>query len=761
MSDAPTLPPPDPKLGTCKLTSVLGLKPLIQLYGDTVDTTQAPKAPVTDPLQLFQLEEAAKAAGDLGVEVRQMAASVNAEVSRIVRETRGPLSIERALFINNDYETVYNRWMSTIDEAANTAYGVCEEVRVAGLELSAQFKDKNTSHHDMLDTRDTEIGKVEDALEAFRNVITRINGEVNNERKTIEGALEFHKTKFLEQYEATAEGIRECLMWDYPEAPALDERAKAIYARAFEVKTSTGFGDATRDAAQLTTESSALVRKYDEAYRAKLDALMVIVDRVQKAVDGHKSWVPFMGNDLTEEHRELTQGKVDAAKQMAESGRNIKAIEAAMVVAREAELLITAIDDKDAKATLKSMNDDIKVIANMITKYKDKRPNDGKATQKKLDDVKAEIRGLAPDDAKAKVTDLLALVTTSASPGDWTTYQGRGQLQAKWEADYTQKAGALDKEIAKFNKAFQGTDYTGTLVTKVKALRGVVTAEANETTGAEAQKLVDEIETQIALYLPAIEPDDDNIEAAVKARDLLTADQTAAMAEAEAKAKAKEEFEALLEDVEGKVEAAKLDDDFSQMLDAVATARADYEACKQMLASAKTTAEKSEDYVTATNLVNSAAKDLRKLEQRSTGELFDDLQKMGRVWQIGAMDFAKKAMELELKMRAAVNELEDEDEKAARKIQVDESAAALKDMIAFFDSRAFDDVAARFASTTDAKKRKRDREEVLRRVRLYRDAITGNPVMKSIVNNPFGVSSIATSMYAQLKKIELMTLATL
>ncbi len=765
MSDPATITAPDPKVGSCKLASVLGLKPLIELYGDTVASTSSPTGSgpdiVTDPLRLFELEEAAKAAGDLGVAVRQAAQNATYTISQLVRETEGPLGIERALFVNNDYETVFNRWMREISEGADTAYRLCEEVRVAGLGISADFKDQSASHGDMLSAHDTELKKVSDGVAAYRRVIDRIKGEVENERKTIDGALEHYEKRFRTQHEASAEGVEECLKWDYPEAPALDARLKAIFARAYETKTSTGFGEAHDAAVEVVRESSALVRKYDEAYRAKRKELQDIVDRVQSAVDAHHSWIPFLGRELSEEHKTLTQGKIDAASAMADSGRNMKALKTAIVVAREAELMIDAIDDPLAKATLKATDDDISAIAHMINRHKDKRPNDAKVTQKQLDDVKSAIRGLQPNAARDKVSALKQTVLTNADPGDWQTYQGRAQLQAKWETEFTQKARELETDIAKFNSLVSGDAYSGALVAKVNALRGLVASEANQTTGTEAQALADQIEATIARYLPALSADPSDAAAADAAKELLLADQAAADAAAETLEKEKRAFEAFHAEVTRNVTAAKDNEDFKAMLDAVATARADYETCKQMLKSASTTAEKAKDYKTAHNLTEAVARDLRTLVKRSTGELFDDLQKMGRVWQIGAMDFAKKAMELELKMRAALNELDDETEKAARKIQVDQSAAAIKDLIAFYQPNAFDDVAARFASTKDVQKRKRDREEVLRRVRLYRDSVTGNPVMKAAVNNPFGVSGVAVTMYAQLKKIELMTLATL
>jgi hypothetical protein len=123
--------------------------------------------------------------------------------------------------------------------------------------------------------------------------------------------------------------------------------------------------------------------------------------------------------------------------------------------------------------------------------------------------------------------------------------------------------------------------------------------------------------------------------------------------------------------------------------------------------------------------------------------------------------FASKVTELKTAMGKAIEDMAAGEDKTARETQITQTNKALDDLVTFFQPTAFEDCAARFATLTAVKERKREREEVLRRVRLYRDAITSNPMMKTVVTNPFGVTGIASGLFAQLKKIELMTLATL
>jgi len=422
--------------------------------------------------------------------------------------------------------------------------------------------------------------------------------------------------------------------------------------------------------------------------------------------------------------------------------------------------LINAIDDPTASETLKAVSAKLTETEKMLNKHASIRSTDSAALLKKLTSVKSDIRSMAPATAQSTVDGFAASVLTSANPGDWTTYQGRAQLQIKWKTDYEAKAQLLEAEVAKFSGVFPG-GYSGSLLSDVKTLTALVQTEAVIGTGDEAAALVTRIEQKIASYEPALVTDGSNPEAFETALLALNADQDEAERLAEAEAAAKKTYEDKLAALDRKISAASDVPAFSDMIDSVPTSAADFQGCKQMRDSVKTTAKDSKDYKTAVAMLDAAERDLAKLVKRSTGELFTDLNQIGRAWQIGALGFASKVTELKTAMGKAIEDMAAGEDKTARETQITQTNKALDDLVTFFQPTAFEDCAARFATLTAVKERKREREEVLRRVRLYRDAITSNPMMKTVVTNPFGVTGIASGLFAQLKKIELMTLATL
>lgn len=754
---------PSPQIGACKLSSVLGLTPLIELYGEAQQATTSTPArdAATDPLSLFMLEEAAQQAGDLGVDIRTAANAAKSEVTRLASEIRGPLLAERAFFeVNNPGTSTFSGWIVTIETQSAEAIATLDAVHVAGLNLSADFKSGAAAETEMMQTKAQETQAATQALEAFKTAMDELLSRVDIFRTQTNEALEHYKTELMSAYQPVKDEIAKCLRWDYTEAVNFDAILENSKRKADASQTVTDYVEAKDRAEVIAREIANLIAEKQNAYKTEYAKLGVIFEDVKKKIERHSGLEGLVRGSLTDEQLTLTKDKINAAIVMAKSGSNLKAIEAAMDVALEAQVLINAIDDPTASETLKAVSAKLTETEKMLNKHASIRSTDSAAELKKLTSLKSDIRSMAPATAQSTVDGFAATVLTSSNPGDWTTYQGRAQLQIKWKTDYEAKAKLLEAEVAKFSSVFPG-GYSGSLLSDVTTLTALVQTEAVIGTGDEAAALVARIEQKIASYEPALVTDGSNPEAFETALLLLNADQDEAERLAEAEAAAKKTYEDKLAAVERKISAASDVPAFADMIDSVPTSAADYQGCKQMRDSAKTTAKDSKDYKTAVAMLDAAERDLAKLVKRSTGELFTDLNQIGRAWQIGALGFASKVTELKAAMGKAIEDMAAGEDKTAREAQITQTNTALDELVTFFQPTAFEDCAARFAKLTAAKERKREREEVLRRVRLYRDAITGNPMMKTVVTNPFGVTGIASGLFAQLKKIELMTLATL
>ncbi len=735
----------DPSVGTCDLSKVLGLRPLAELYAEQADGTVA-----DDPLSLFAAEAAQEKAGDHGVPIRQTAADAKSEIIRLSNETLGPLKTQKFQFESSGYKVVYARWLDTITSNRDEAVAALDEIYASGLEMSAQFKKGTGDAQAMMTEMGQSVAAAEEHLRAFKAGLAAIDEEISRERRTLDEAKYESMKKFFEAKSAIEAELDKCLRWDYSEAADIAARLKALSDTADRSNSYIGFQEANAALPPIAKAIADLIAAKASAYQAKQREVLEEIGKVETKLQAHERFL--LGSDLGKEQKAAIENKLNAAKTMAENGRNAAAMDVAKTVVAEAMVLIDAIDSHDV-GIVKTKADEIERMIN-ASKI---RPNDASQLIKQLGKLRTSIAAINVNEAQTQLATFRTKVEATSSPGDWTTYQGRVELQASWKSRIEDAAGRIDVEIKKFNAAFGGEDYSGSMVTDLKTLKAMVQGEVGKDTGKDAMELAAKIMRQIDVYKPALDTSSDDAEASAKARKLLVEDQMEAKQAAEALRLAKEEFESALSIAKTNVELAPSNIEFQMMLDSDAGAKADYDACNEMLTSAKESAEKTNDYATAGNMLKAVDRNLKKLQKQASGAQFNDLKKVGEFWRAGTILFRAKVEEVKAAMDAACTD----EERLSHKAQLDEVKASLDGLVAFYQPTAFKDCADKFATTTDMNARKRLREEVLRRVRLYRESITSNPVMKTIVGNPFGVKGVATGLYAHLNKIELETLRTL
>ncbi len=103
-----------------------------------------------------------------------------------------------------------------------------------------------------------------------------------------------------------------------------------------------------------------------------------------------------------------------------------------------------------------------------------------------------------------------------------------------------------------------------------------------------------------------------------------------------------------------------------------------------------------------------------------------------------------------------INKLKDGEEKKKYAQGIKDFDKKIKALLETFPTEAFQDPADVLGSDTSIERdRLRQREVALNMVRLNRDRITANPLMKACVLNPFNVQGFATPAYKALNQIDL------
>lgn len=739
MNDDPPLSAPESTTGTCALAGVLKLTPLVELYN-------APgQEVVDDPLRIMARQDTAAAEGDLGVAVRAQASTFKATIERKAAETLESITGRATFFDNGGYGTVAARWVTTAQKARDDALATLDDVYAQGLAISKQFK-ADASEDELTTAAEVQYERINDVPAAYGLAVASVSSEVQEATTTIKAYTREQKAQFDAAHGAAETAVTELLRWDYAEAADFNARLKDNWNTAIAVFSGGGFAAGAKTAKVILTEANAVKESGYDEYKTRFNAFIDKINSIETKIK--KKDGVIWGTKLNSEHLENTRVKVKAAHAMASSGRNLEALKLADAMATDAEALIDAINSSSSNLVTNAQN----ALLKLINAKKKKRPEDAKAMEKRLTDLVSSVRGEAPQTAEAKInrfgTDFIQF-----SGDNWATFENRVARQEGWKTTYKAEYGALKSEISAFNRIFGDRDYSGSLVNDLAALKSLIDGELGPTVGDNAASLVAQMRTKIDQFKPAIGSDDD-IPALTKARDAILADQAEAMQAQEDERLAKEAFENLLLDAEGKLNRIRAL--VSTEISADPGLAAGFATCEEMLKSAKKSAKDTKDYATATLLVAAAERDMEKHEKRATGEIFNGLKDIGKYWDRGARAIAADVVRLKASMRSACTDNESED----RSAQLTSVEGALDTMVARFAIGAFDASAAKYAGGLSKADRKREREVVLKQVRFLRDALTGSPVMKAAVGNPFGENGIGSELFAQLNLIELETLRT-
>ncbi|MEM1427828.1 MAG: hypothetical protein AAGG09_00040 [Pseudomonadota bacterium] len=160
----------------------------------------------------------------------------------------------------------------------------------------------------------------------------------------------------------------------------------------------------------------------------------------------------------------------------------------------------------------------------------------------------------------------------------------------------------------------------------------------------------------------------------------------------------------------------------------------------------------------------SAEKRYRGYQQRMETILKDppkidhkSLAKMNEIWKaaLGRLDENRGTLVRTIS-NDFVGKLEDGEEKKNYTQGIKDFDAKVKELLGTFDTEAFKTPAQVLGSDTSIDRdRLRQREVALNMVRLNRDRITANPLMKACILNPFNVPGFASPAYRALNQIDL------
>lgn len=752
MNDTPVAP--NPALGGCALARNTGLRPVIVVHQAQVALdgggAQA-QVQVVDPPQPVD---------DFGVDLRDAVARTRDEINSMIKSAADVVARHRTFLLQNEFNAPVQRFEAGLDTQRTTSQAELDRLNGVSDMLSAQNPAGDAELTAIARTQVEAMMALATLSSAVSDAVDTIADDAQTLRNQTEDQITVERDLATKALLAAQALIGNCLRWGYDGADKLDAELKSASAAATSASTVMGWVKAVPLFEDLEFRAQELIDDNKGNYDSKLATLTQLIDSVEESVAKHDRLIKALGSSLSDAHLEQTRGKIAAAKAMGSNGRNEGALDVAIAVAQEAKAMIDAIDtDKSGgsaltKAAEKAFSDSEKMINN----HAKIRPVDAAKTKKALAGARAAIEGLAPQDAKDSAERFAATILTTDNPGDWKTYQGRAQLQLLWAEDIRTRCEALDVKIARLNAAFGGVKYSGSLIDQVEALRKLGTMEATEATYPDADGMIIAIETTLMSYFKSFDTSVEPGERAA-ARDLLVGDQMAAMQAAKDLEEAQAAFELKHEQMIGLADSFGQEPKVSAFL-STPLGQSKLDAFNEMLASAKKMAE-TKDFQNAMALLDRAMANLKMIVKEANNETFDQLKQIDGIWKTGVRGFRAGTKSLKDKMAAACSDIADAAEKKERLKQVAEVGTAIDTLEAFFAPEAFTDLAKAFSEVTDPQERKRLREKVLSRIRLYRDRIKSDPVMRTLVGNPFKVTGIASSLVAQIQKIELETLRTL
>lgn len=556
------------------------------------------------------------------------------------------------------------------------------------------------------------------------------------------------KAAFLHALAAAEAQVMIIEDWDHPDA--------ATHRREISDKASTPAERHAQAAEALIAkkeELEALIRTTKDAYDRKAAAVAAKAKRVKGNIDAlmlstaldesYGAYIEAMRNEFLDEFA--------AIDLMIGTGANDAALDAASRMLDDIERRAANFDSNFGAVEMVKVYE-WQCDAALRNKNHAKMCPDLQATlQKKYDTLMAASGKMDPTDAASKFKALRNEIAGSQAE----SYVSLAKARLAWLKDFSARAKAADKELAKMLKAMTSLvpagdnkdffkKYQGPLATDLADARTLAGKESQASMDLADEKLGDVVtKTAEAIAAMAKAPDARSADENQMCMDVVTG-QSAAVLEARQQAADMAAF---------KVEYAALksaNDIAGMRIETKPHLAGELNAIKQLSKNAKEVMENTHDLEQARAIM--AAADKRRVKLLAdVARPPTELATIARDWNTATGNMKKAFASLQTKAISAVAPANDDAlTDAAGTIQAKMEAAAKY----LTDEKFLDEMNFYTRSALEPADLRRQRERTLAKIKLLRDYLSNDPMLRAAQTNPFGEKAVISPLFMTLRDIE-------
>jgi hypothetical protein len=596
----------------------------------------------------------------------------------------------------------------------------------------------------------------DDFVAAAETLLIESRG-VKNSAVDLFASLE-KKPEFLRLSEDCRLRLAELERWGYPEA---DARQKEL----FKIST-TAFA-----AVDYTTGITALAdwrKQVDAEHKSIADAFDLEATKHQNTLLKIENSLVGIDKSVPPQQREQLQDLIDIAKQTLLGGKNIGALAPMEGFLARANTLLTELAHFEAvNATTHRCIDAISEVLGKPGGSDNKLNSQTRPAE--FSELKSEFKALhdswlslSPDKAASAFEDLKkrcdSLAKTVTDQVAWRKIAG------KRADELEKKVNDLSKALFDFGKddhgsfatfmrekfGMGGDKYEGSMREDLTTIRGWISTE-DISYQSPADKKLDQLQAKIINWLGSA----DKLRAAADAGQAPTSgDMNAVMGMLNDHKAGVEAREATERQLEHYTQASKLADKMLEKLISDSKDKAKTQEYQSILDYNKAgiPQAKAGEFEAAEAILSRVKFRLDeelKIKERAK-DSFENLGNIPGNWVRQIDNFTAKFQELQTKVSGDASELP-----AGELTKLNKGLAAMVLISGKLEKSAFDaPMEVLKVSGNDAALRKRNREQALKTVRLYRDFLKNNEGVKRAATNPFSVNGIATPVVQALNSIE-------
>jgi hypothetical protein len=536
--------------------------------------------------------------------------------------------------------------------------------------------------------------------------------------------------------------------WDHPNA--------SVYRDGVNIQSATPPSDYALETTVLAGTKKELavhIKMTKDAYNKKAAAVVEKLKRVKALLNllMINSTLDGTGGGYVEAMRDQCLDEYEAIKVMIGSGANESALDGADKLLDEMEKRVLGFDENfDAVSNVGFYEWDCQSVLSRKD-YGKMCPEMQKQLQDKLD---ALIPASGKMDASVAINKFKDL-SNEISGGQADSYASTARARLDWIKDFIKRVKVADGELAKMLKAMTSLmpskdnadffkKYQGPLASTLAEARTLAAKESQASMDLADAKLKEVMDKSAEAISAMGKPDASRSEEEKElCMDMVTGQSTAVL-DAAQKVKDMATFKVEYQQHKNRIDIAALQIENKPHLSG------ELNAITQLLKNAKELMENTHNLEQARAIMK-AADDRRKKLIADAQRPPTELATIAEDWYTATGRMQKAFKDLQSKAIAAVAAADDDALTAAAGTIEAKMEAAAKYLT---DEKFLDEKNFYLKASLQPADLRRQREKTLNKIKLLRDYLSNDPVLRSAQVNPFGVSSVIGPVFMTLRDIE-------